>query len=146
MYEVRSKSSRTACINFYTHAVVTFHLHCLQSSPLVTLYSDPNVSACCKRFLEVFIHQPIKDCLRFGLYFIRGVETPSLELQLHFRKQRKVTRGQIRRVGWVWDDRHAVIRQKLRYFEGSMRWCIVVMQQPVAVTPQLRSLSSHVLS
>jgi hypothetical protein len=39
----------------------------------------------------------------------------------------------------------AVVGEKLTRYESSVRWCIVIMEQPIARAPQFRSFSPNVL-
>jgi len=41
---------------------------------------------------------------------------------------------------------NAFVGEKLTRYESSLRWCIVIMEQPVARAPQFRSFSPNVLS
>jgi hypothetical protein len=50
-----------------------------------------------------------------------------------------------RKVGWVVDDSHVVFGQKFSGEKGSVRQCVVVMQQPVFLSPMFRVKSSHIL-
>jgi hypothetical protein len=52
--------------------------------------------------------------------------------------------GGNRKIGWVGDNSHVVCSQKFPGWKGSVRWCIVVMQQPVVLSPKFRSKSSHI--
>jgi len=40
---------------------------------------------------------------------------------------------------------NAVVGEKLTSYESSVRWCIVIMEQPIACEPQFRSFSPNVL-
>jgi hypothetical protein len=56
---------------------------------------------------------------------------------------RKVARGQVRRVGWVRDDTHVIFGQKFPGEKGSVRRCVVVMQQLVLLSPKFGAKSAH---
>jgi hypothetical protein len=44
--------------------------------------------------------------------------------------------GKQRKVGWVEDDSLVVSGQKFPDEKGSVRWCVVMMQQPVLLLPK----------
>jgi hypothetical protein len=46
--------------------------------------------------------------------------------------------GQIGRVEWVGDNSHVVLRQKFPGEKGSVRQCVITMQQPVLLSPKYR--------
>jgi hypothetical protein len=67
------------------------------------------------------------------------------------RKTEKGCRGpsQVSRVGGGGGggyDRHVVFCPKFSGGKGSVRWCIVVMQQPVLMLPKLGVKFSHVFT
>jgi hypothetical protein len=43
----------------------------------------------------------------------------------------------------VGDDRH-VFGEKFPDEKGSVRWCVVMMQQPALLSPEFREKSSHI--
>jgi hypothetical protein len=53
-----------------------------------------------------------------------------------------VQSGQQRKVGWMEDKSHIVFGQKFPGKKGSVRRCIVVMQQPVLLSPKFGTKSS----
>jgi hypothetical protein len=55
----------------------------------------------------------------------------------------KSSKGQVRGVGWVGDNSHVVFGQKFPGEKGSVRWCIVVVQQPLVLSPKFRAKSAH---
>jgi hypothetical protein len=54
--------------------------------------------------------------------------------------------GKQRSVGWVIDDSDVAFGTKLSAEMGSVRWCIVVMQQPVLLSPKVEAKSSHIFT
>jgi hypothetical protein len=52
--------------------------------------------------------------------------------------------GKQRKAGWAGDDSHVVFGQKFPGKKGSVRWCIVMMQQPVLLSPKFRAKTSHI--
>jgi hypothetical protein len=61
-------------------------------------------------------------------------------------KQRKVAGSQVRRVGWAGDDSHVVFGQKFPGEKGSVRRCVVVMQQSVLLSPKFGPKSWHIFT
>jgi hypothetical protein len=55
------------------------------------------------------------------------------------------SRNQIN-VGRVGDDSHTLFRQKSPGGKGSVRRCVVVMQQPVLLSPKFGAKSSHIFT
>jgi hypothetical protein len=55
-------------------------------------------------------------------------------------------RGKRKKVGWVGDGSHVVFGKKFRDEKGSMRLCVVVMQQLVLLSPKLGAKSSHIFT
>jgi hypothetical protein len=54
--------------------------------------------------------------------------------------------GKQRKVGWVWDDSYAVFGKKFPGEKGSMRQCIVMMQQPFLLLPQFGMKFSQIFT
>jgi hypothetical protein len=52
--------------------------------------------------------------------------------------------GKQRKVGWVGDHSHVVFGQKFPGEKRSVRWCVVVMQQPVHLLPKFGANSLHI--
>jgi hypothetical protein len=46
----------------------------------------------------------------------------------------------------VGDDIHGVFCQRILGENGSVRWCVVVMQQPVLLPLRLRTKTSHIFT
>jgi hypothetical protein len=49
-----------------------------------------------------------------------------------------------RKVGWVGDDRNVAFGQKFPSDKVNVGRCVVVMQQPVLLSPKLGAKSSHI--
>jgi hypothetical protein len=55
--------------------------------------------------------------------------------------------GKQRKVGWMGDDSHVVFgKKKFQGKKGSVRRRVVVMQQPVLLSPKLGAKSSHIFT
>jgi len=67
----------------------------------------------------------------------------SFQGRLQLRKQKKVQWRQIWRVGWLGYNGHFIFRQKIAHKERRVSWCIVVVQHPTLVRPQLRPLPAY---
>jgi hypothetical protein len=65
---------------------------------------------------------------------------------LQLGKQIKLTGSQFRQVGWVGDKSHVVFGQEFADKTGSVRQCVVLMYQPVLVSPKLGAKSLHILN
>jgi hypothetical protein len=52
--------------------------------------------------------------------------------------------GEKKKLGWVGDDSHIVVGQKFSGENGRMRWCTVMMQQPVLLSPKFEAKSLHI--
>jgi hypothetical protein len=50
--------------------------------------------------------------------------------------------GKKGKVRWVGDNSHVVFGQKFAGEKGSVKWCVVVIQQPVILLPKFRVKSS----
>jgi hypothetical protein len=62
----------------------------------------------------------------------------AFQFYLQWEKQKKV--------GWMVGDSHVVFGQKFPGENGSVRWCVVIMQQPVLLSPKFEAKSSHILT
>jgi hypothetical protein len=51
-----------------------------------------------------------------------------------------------RKVGWLGNNSHVVFGQEFPGEKGSVRLCVVVMQQPVLLSPKSEAKSSHIFS
>jgi len=80
---------------------------------------------------------------RIFLDLVNCVETASFQGRLQLRKQKKVRWSQIWRLGWLGYKGRFVFRQKIAHKEGRVSWCIVVVQHPTLVRPQLRPLPTY---
>jgi hypothetical protein len=49
-------------------------------------------------------------------------------------------------VWWVGDKSHVIFGQKFLGEKGSVKWCVVVMQQPVILLPMFDAKSSHIFT
>jgi hypothetical protein len=54
--------------------------------------------------------------------------------------------GKQRKVEWVVDDSHVVFHQKFRDEEGSVKRCVIVVQQPVLLLRKFGAKSSHIFT
>jgi hypothetical protein len=57
-------------------------------------------------------------------------------------KQIEITGGYVQRVGRLGNDYHVVVSHKLCGFQGSVGGRVVVMKEPVVITPEFRASSS----
>jgi hypothetical protein len=57
-----------------------------------------------------------------------------------------VATGQVRQVGWTGDNSHFAFGQKFPGEKVSVRWCIVMMQQPVLLSSKFRVKPSHIFT
>jgi hypothetical protein len=71
----------------------------------------------------------IQRRLRFGLHHLNCVKMAAVQFYLQSGKQGKV--------GWV-EDSHIVFGKKFQSENGSVRRCVVVMQQPVLFVAKVR--------
>jgi hypothetical protein len=60
----------------------------------------------------------------------------AFQFYLQLRKQRKV--------GWAGDNSHVVFGQQFSGEKVSLRWCVVMMQQPVFLLAKFGTKSSHI--
>jgi hypothetical protein len=51
-----------------------------------------------------------------------------------------------RKIGWVREDSHVIFGQNFPTERGSVRWCVVVMQQPVLLSPKFGAKSPHIFA
>jgi hypothetical protein len=79
-------------------------------------------------FCEGFKHR-----LRFCLDHLNCVKMATFQVHLQSGKETKV--------GWVGIDSHVVFGQKFPGEKGSVRRCVVVMQQPVLLHPKFEAKS-----
>ena len=96
-----------------------------------------------ERFLERFFRNGKQLVRRIFLDLVNCVETASFQGRLLLRKQKKVCWSQIWRVGWLGYNGRFVFCQKIAHKEGRVSWCIVVVQHPTLVRPQLRPLPAY---
>jgi hypothetical protein len=75
---------------------------------------------------EVVFCEGVQHRLRFCLNQLSCVEIAAFQFYLQSGKQRKVR--------WVGDDSHVGFGQEFPGEEGSVRRCVVVMQQPVPLS------------
>jgi hypothetical protein len=54
--------------------------------------------------------------------------------------------GEQRKVGWLGDDSHVVFGQKFPGEKGSLRRCVVMMQQPLLLLQRFGAKSSHIFT
>jgi hypothetical protein len=52
--------------------------------------------------------------------------------------------GKDRKVEWVGDNSHVVFGQKFPGEKGTVRRCVIVMQQPVLLSPKFGAKPSHI--
>jgi hypothetical protein len=53
--------------------------------------------------------------------------------------------GMVSALRWLRKCDNAIVGEKLTRYESSVRGCIVIMEQPIARTPQFRGFSPNVL-
>jgi hypothetical protein len=54
--------------------------------------------------------------------------------------------GRERKVGWLGGDSLVAFGQEFPGEKGSVRWSVVVMQQPVPLSPKFEAKSSHIFT
>jgi hypothetical protein len=89
------------------------------------------------QFFVVF-SKSVQHHLRIWLDHLNCVKMATFQFYLQFGKQRKV--------GWVGDDSHVAFGKKFPGEKVSERRCVVVMQQPVLLSPKFGSKSSHIFT
>jgi hypothetical protein len=90
----------------------------------------PFLNASWKLFCE-----GVQHCLQYCLDHLNCVKMPAFQFYLQSGKQRKV--------GWLYES-HVVFGQKFSGEKGNVRRCVVVMQQPVLLSPVFGANSSHI--
>jgi hypothetical protein len=108
----------------------------LKVVPLGTYAPFPALLPLLKCILEVMICEGVQQRLQFCFDHVSCVKRPLFQFYLQSEKQRKV--------GWVEDDSHVVLGKKFPGEKGSVRRCVVMMQQPVIFSPKFGEKSSHV--
>jgi hypothetical protein len=120
--------------DLYCHQVKksepTGHHH-PRSSPLPRVCTVPRASAIfLKCILEVVISKGVQHRMSICLDRLICVKIVAFQFYLQSGKQRKV--------GRVGDDSHVVFGNKFHGEKGNVRRCVVVMQQPVLLSPRFR--------
>jgi hypothetical protein len=114
------------------------------SSPLLHLCTVPRICAIFTLILEVVFRVGVQHCLWFCLNHLNCVKMAAIQFYLQLEKQRKVSGIQAR---WVWlvaDESHIVFAHSCE--KGSVRQCIVIMQQPVLLLPKSGTKSWHIFT
>jgi hypothetical protein len=88
-----------------------------------------------KYSLEVVFCEGVQHRLLFCLHHLNCVRLAAFRFYLQLGKRKSMVGG---------DDRHVVFGQKFPDENGSVRWCVVIMQQPVILLPKFRAMSSHI--
>jgi hypothetical protein len=73
---------------------------------------------------------------RFRRHHLKCIKMLAFQFYLQSGKQRKV--------GWLGDDNYVIFQQKFSGDKGSVRRCVVVMQQPVHLPPKFGEKSLHI--
>jgi hypothetical protein len=97
-----------------------------------TVNSAPANSKCIWKWCSV----SVQHHLRFFHYHISCIKMAALKFY--------VQPGRYRKLGLVEDDSHIIFGQKFSGEKGSVRWCVVVMQQSVLLSPKFGAKSSHI--
>jgi hypothetical protein len=79
------------------------------------------------------------ECAQYCLWFFLSHLSCVKWRYLQSGKQRKVSKGQVRPVGWVGDDSHVIFSNEIPWWKKKC-YCIVVMQQQVVLSKFRRSL------
>jgi hypothetical protein len=87
--------------------------------------------------LEVVFREGVQHRLRICLDHLNYVIMEAFQFYFRTGKQRKV--------GWE-EDSHVIFGQKFPGKKGNVRHCIVVMQQPVLLSPKLGERSFHLFT
>jgi hypothetical protein len=98
-----------------------------------------------KSTMEAIFLTAAKYCLWFSLDVRHCFQMSSLQFHFQFGKWSKITGGQVRRVGRMWNDNH-VVSHKLCGFQGRVGRRVVTMKEPVMAAPKFQSFSSHIFS
>jgi hypothetical protein len=93
------------------------------------------VHACVCVCVAIVFCYGVQHRLQFCLDHLSCVKMAAFQFYLQPRKKRKV--------GWVGDDRHVVFDKKVPGEKGSVRRCVVVVQEAVLMSPKLGVKSSH---
>jgi hypothetical protein len=80
-----------------------------------------------KCILEIVFCEGVQHCLLFCLNHLICVICVPFSFICNWEN---------RKIGWVGDDSHVVFSQKFLGEKGSVRWCVVMMQQPVLLSPK----------
>jgi hypothetical protein len=113
-----------------TFEVVLFHMYSWLTA-LLPLF---------KCILEVLFCDSVQHCLKFCLDRLNCFKMVAIQLG----KQRKVVGEQVWRVGWVGMGVIWFLVQKFPGQKGSVKWCAVMMQQPVLLSPKFWAESLHI--
>jgi hypothetical protein len=91
-----------------------------------------------KCILEVVFCESVQHRLRFCLDHLNCVKMAAFQFYLLSGKQRTVK--------WVGNDSHVVFGYKFFDERESVRRCVIVMQQPVLLSPKFGAKSSHIFT
>jgi hypothetical protein len=96
--------------------------------------------------VEIAFYEGLQHRLRFCLDHFNCVKTAVYQFYLQSVKQRKVAWDQVKQVGWVGEDSHVAFGKKFSGEKGNVRRCVVVMQQPVPLSPKFGAKFSHIFT
>jgi hypothetical protein len=88
--------------------------------------------------VEVVFSEGVQQRMQFCSDHLNCVKMADFQFHLQLEKQRNV--------GWVGDDSHVLCGQKFSGEKGSVRWCVIMMQQPVPLLTKFGGNSSHIFS
>jgi hypothetical protein len=88
--------------------------------------------------LEVVFCDDVQHRIRFCPQHLNCVNMAAFQFYLQSGKQKKV--------GGVGDDNHVALGQKFHDEKGCVRRCVVVMQQPVLLSPNFGAKSSQIFT
>jgi hypothetical protein len=109
-----------------------------RNSPHQEVCIVPSASDILKCIMEVVVCEGVQHRLRFCLDHLNCVKMTVLQFYLQLGKRRKV--------GWAEDDSHVVSVKKFPGEKGSVRLCVVVMQQPISLSPKFGAKSSRIFT
>jgi len=90
----------------------------------------------------IFCNSPqLSRRVGFNLFIV--IKSATFHCFLHLREQEEVTPSKVRGVGRVWERQNVVFHQKFICGDSSVRRGVVMVQDPIAGVPLLRSMSEH---
>ena len=113
-------------INFIPFKVIPFRYNALM----------PTFFPTAETLVKFDFRNCLQNLLRFGLHLFNRVKTVSSEWYFDFGEYQKVTRSQIKRIWWLWNDMRWVFGEMVTKNECSVRRRIIVMQKPRVFCPK----------